>query len=83
MINLMKSTVEQLSPKDRKALALFYQTDAYNALVHFAELEITTLGVDALSQTEITQVHYLRGRAAWAKELCILIRKISKETEKS
>lgn len=79
----MKSTVEQLSPKDKKALALFYETDAYSALKHFAELEITALGVDALIQTEITQVHYLRGRASWANELCILIRKISKETEKS
>lgn len=79
----MKSTVEQLTPKDRKALALFYETDAYNALKRFAELEVSALGVDALSQTEITQVHYLRGRATWASELCKLIREIYKTTEKS
>lgn len=79
----MKSTVEQLSAKDRKALALFYDTDAYNALKHFAELEITSLGKDALGQTDITQVHYFRGRAAWASELCKLIRQISKETDKN
>lgn len=78
----MKSTVEQLSLKDRQALAHLYETDAYNALKKFAELEALSLGMDALVATDMNQVNYLRGRATWAKEVCELIRKISLETEK-
>lgn len=78
----MKSTVELLNSKERAALALFFGTDAFTAFRRVAQLEIDGLAKDALGATTMDQVNFLKGRAAMAKELPLLIELIYKQSEK-
>lgn len=65
----MKSTVEQLTPKDRKLLALFYETDTYASLKRLCELERVQLAKDAIDLRDIADVRYYSGQAASLKKL--------------
>ena len=75
----MKSTVSALSQNEREALALFYDTEAYKALIKFCELEVNALGVDALQALNIEQVRVLQGRAAFASDLVKFFKEIYKQ----
>ncbi len=77
----MKSTVEQLTPDERKALVLFYDTKAYEAFKRLCELEIEGLGKDALGSTEHSQTRWFGGQANMAAKLPKLIRELHKESE--
>lgn len=75
----MKSTIEQLTLNEKKALAHWYNTDSYKALEHLARLEVQGLGADALVAPTLEQVKYLQGRSSWLVDLFKLIRMIHKE----
>lgn len=78
-----KNTIDNLSQKERLALAHFYGTDSYNALVKFCQLEIDGLAKDALSAIHMDGINFLKGRASFAKELPQLLKAINESTEKS
>lgn len=78
----MKSIVEQLSGKERDALALFYGTDAFAAFKKICQLEINGLGKDALAANTMDQVNFFKGRASMAKELYKLIEATYKDEDK-
>lgn len=65
----MKSTVDQLSTKDRALLAAFYGTDTYEALKKLVAAERVLLAQDAIDQTDILQVRYLSGQSISLKKL--------------
>lgn len=79
----MKSSLESLTPKEKKALALIYGTDGYKALERVHELEKHGLGQDALVAPTMEAVNYLKGRAFQSKFLLSLIKDCFKQTEKS
>lgn len=76
----MKSTVEQLSPADRKALALWYDSNSYNAFRRLIDIERIELAKDAIDQIDIKQVRYISGQAASLKRLVGTLRQIYKES---
>lgn len=78
----MKSTLEQLSAKEREALAHFYDTDAYKALRKLVDLERLETAKDHLDQTDILQVRYLSGQASSLKKLVLTLRDNYKQFEK-
>lgn len=78
----MKSTLDQLSSKEKAALALLYGTDAFLALRKICQLEINGVAKDALEATVIEQVHYAKGQAAMAKKVIRLVELIYKEDGK-
>ena len=77
----MKSTVEQLTSAERKALVLFYDTPAYNALKHLCQLEIDGLGKDALASQDHNQTRWLGGEANMAAKIPKIVRQLYKESE--
>lgn len=79
----MKSTVELLNKKDRELLALFYDTDTYNALKKLCELERLELAKDAITQRDITEVRHLAGQAESLKKLFGTIKDIYTRFQKS
>lgn len=70
----MKSTLEQLSAKEREALARLCDTDGYKVLKKIHELELIGLGKDALGASNMEEVNFLRGRAHQSKVTIELIR---------
>ena len=78
----MKSTIELLSPTDRKALALFYGTPAYAALERLVKLERLELAKDAIEQTDILIVRYLHGGSVNLQKILRTVKDIHKSTEK-
>lgn len=78
----MKSTVEHLTPAERKALVLFYDTPAYQALRHLVDLERLELAKDHVDQTDILQVRYLSGQTAGLKKLVGTLVTIYKDSNK-
>jgi len=71
--------MDQLSPIEKEALALFYETDAYKALDKFCKLDVVGLGRDALVAPSMEQVMYLKGKAYMAEHIPKLIRQLYKE----
>lgn len=65
----MKSTLEELSAADRKALAHFYETPAYAALRKLIDLERLELAKSHVDQVDILQVRYLSGQTSSLKKL--------------
>lgn len=78
----MKSTLEQLSAGERKALALFYDTDAFKALRKLVDVERLELAKDHVDQTDIMQVRYLSGQASSLKKLILTLGENHKQSEK-
>lgn len=76
----MKSTVEQLTPKDRKTLSTFYETDTYAALKRLCELERDELARDAIEQRDIAEVRYMHGQAMSLKKLFQTIKDLNKKS---
>lgn len=71
-----KSTIDQLTLNEKKALAHWYGTDTYKALEKLARAEVAALGEDALAATDIEHLRRLQGRAAWAVDFFRLLKLI-------
>lgn len=65
----IKTALDELTPTERKTLALFYQTPAYEALRKLIDAERIELAKDHVDQTEITHVRYLSGQAEGLRKL--------------
>lgn len=78
----MKSTLEQLSAKEKEALARLYGTDGYEALKKVHTLEVAGLGADALGSQSIEDTKFLQGRAYQSKASIQLIRDVHKQVNK-
>lgn len=78
----MKSTIDQLSVKEKEALAEFYNTEAYKALEKFCKLDIAGLGRDALQSPSQEQTKYLQGKAHYAEYLPKLVHELYKQVNK-
>lgn len=65
----MKSTLEQLTPKEREALASIYDHDGFKALKKLCEYEIIALGKDALEAPSMEIKEMLHGKAMMAVHL--------------
>ncbi len=70
----VKSTLEQLSGKERQALALFYETDAYKALINLIQAERLEIAKDHLDQSDILMIRYLSGQANGLKKLVLTLK---------
>ncbi len=79
----MKSTLEQLTPKEREALVHFYGTATYDALKHLCRLEIEGLGKDALGSPSHEQTRYFAGQANMAAKLTKVIKSLYEESKKN
>jgi hypothetical protein len=78
----MKSTLDRLSPKEKEALALLYDTEGYTALKKLCTAEIDGLGKDALGASDMEFVKFCSGQAAMAKKIAVYIREAYKEVNK-
>lgn len=72
----MKSTLDQLSPAEIKALVLWYDTESYHALKRLCQLEIDGLGKDALGSQKHEDTRYYSGQASMAAKLPKSIKKL-------
>lgn len=75
----MKSTVEQLTSKERTALINWYDSESYQALKHLAQLEIAGLGDDALNSPSHEQTKFYSGQAVMAAKLIRIVQQLYKE----
>ena len=78
----MKSTVEQLSPAERKALALWYDTESYKAHKKLCKLEIEGLGKDALGSQSHDETRFYSGQASMAAKLPKIVKNIYEDSVK-
>lgn len=78
----MKSTVEQLSGAERKALAHLYDTPAYSALKKLLEFERLNSATKCLSAGSFEEVKYLQGQESALKGLHLTIKQLHKESDK-
>lgn len=78
----MKSTLEQLSAKEREALAHFYGTDMHKALEKLVGAERLEIAKDHVDQTDILTVRYLSGQASSLKKLLLTLRENHKTLDK-
>lgn len=78
----MKSTLEQLSTKEREALAHFYGTEAHKVLEKLVNEERLEIAKDHVDQTDILQVRYLSGQASSLKKLLLTLRENYKHFNK-
>jgi hypothetical protein len=78
----MKSTLEQLTSKEKDALARLYETEGYKVLKKIHDLEIRGLGKDALDAPSMETLHFLRGRAQQSTITLKLIRDLFKKSNK-
>lgn len=78
----MKSTLEELTSAERKALALFYDTPAYQALRRLVDIERLELAKSHVDQVDILQVRYLSGQTAALKKLIGTLRENFKSSNK-
>lgn len=65
----LKSTLEQLTPKEREALATIYDMDGFKSLKKLCELEIIALGKDALEAPTMEQKEIFHGKAMMAAHI--------------
>lgn len=73
----MKSMVELLNTQERKALALWYDTESYRALKKLLELErnnIATKLVD-IDPTDVVSISRQQGRADALKQMHLTFKK--------
>lgn len=79
----MKSIVHRLTPKDKRALALFYETDAYLALNKLMKVMIANAAKHCLSAPDFLVVKDLQGQERSLKELKNVLEEIYKLDQKS
>lgn len=75
----MKSTVDQLTSKDRQALVHLYGTAAFDAIKSLCKLEIEGLGKDALISPNHEQTRFYSGQAVMAAKITNIIKDLHKE----
>lgn len=78
----MKSTLEQLSAKEREALAHLVDTDGFKAFVKLIEAERMEIAKDHVDEIDILQVRYLSGQASSLKKLVNTLRENHKQFDK-
>lgn len=79
----MKSIIHKLTPKDKKALALFYDTDAYLALSKLIKAMTGNAANLSLNATDWEAVKLLQGQAFSLKELRRLLEEVYKSEQKN
>lgn len=79
----MRSIIHRLTPKDKKALALFYETDAYSALIKLTNIMIANAAKHCLSAPDFLVVKDLQGQERSLKELKNLLDENYKLDQKS
>ena len=77
----MKSSLDRLTPKQKEDLALFYDSDAYNALQALCRYEIEGLGKDALDSPDHDQTRFYSGQANMAAKIPKIIRELYKSLD--
>lgn len=75
----MRSTIEQLGPKDRKTLAHWYGTESFIALKKLLQLEIDGLAKDALASIDHEQTRFLSGQASMAVKIPKIVKQLSEQ----
>lgn len=65
----MKSAADKLSLKEKKALALWYDSESYKALKHLIKIERELLAQDHVGQRDILEVCDLTGQTKSLKKL--------------
>lgn len=78
-----KSSIEQLSAKERELLARLYETDHYKVLIRLIEIERLELAKDHVDETDISTIRYLSGQARGLKKLVGTIRDNYTKTQKT
>lgn len=79
----MKSIVHRLTPKDKKALALFYETDAHSAMNKLVKVMTANAAALSLTASDWEAVKLLQGQAFSLKELMRLLEEIYKSDQKT
>lgn len=65
----LQSILDQLTTKERQALAAIYDLDGYKALKKLCEIEINALGKDALQAPTMEQKEIFHGKAMMAAHI--------------
>lgn len=78
----LASSLEKLSPKEREALARWYDSDSWKALRHLVDVERMMLAKDHVDQIDIMQIRYLSGQANGLKKLILTLAKNYKDVDK-
>lgn len=58
------SIVSRLTPKDKKALALFYETETYSSFIKLLKLVKANAATKALTAVDFYEVKQLQGQKA-------------------
>lgn len=72
----MRSIANRLTPKDKKALALFYQTDAQRALSKLMKMMVGNAAKHCLSAPDFMVVKHLQGQEFSLRELDKLLKEV-------
>lgn len=78
----MSSVVSRLAPKDRKALALFYETETYTSLKKLISQVRGNAAKKCLTAFDFLEVKHLQGQEHALKVLLDEIEKIHKSDQK-
>lgn len=79
----MSSIVSKLTPKDKKALALFYETETYNSFIKLIKIVKANAASKALSAVDFYEVKQLQGQKAALDRLEEELRENYKQDQKS
>lgn len=74
----MKSIIHRLTPKDKKALAHFYSTDAHTGLIKLMKMMKANSGAHSLTAPDWDTVKHLQGQSFSLTELSKLLEEIYK-----
>lgn len=56
------SIVSKLPPKDKRALALFYETESYNSFIKLLRLVKSNAATKALESVDFSQLKHFQGQ---------------------
>jgi hypothetical protein len=73
------SIISKLTPKDRKALALFYETEVYSSLAKLLKLAKANAAEKSLEAIDWQQVKHLQGQKHALDSLEQVIKEIHKK----
>lgn len=79
----MGTIVSKLTPKDKKALAHFFETDAYSALKKLMSLAKANAAEKALKAFDFNEVKHLQGQNHALEALEETLEKVYKLDQKS
>lgn len=78
----MRSVVHRLPPKDKTALAHFYETDGYKALIKLMKMMKANSATHCLTAPDFETVRHLQGQEFSLKELEKLLEEVYKTEQK-